>query len=207
MKQSQKKKLIIKNKSHGHNNPKKLNFLIFLIGALLFIMLGVLIYGVSGLHQVDTSSYSTSVLPTAASSGGPSVSSGQSPQIAAKEEKTSSNSEYVLPAASSQSTFSSSSCLKSSSSSELFSQSSGPTEISSAAKDDSGSKISKGEYDSLKEGVSLDDAVDVIGGDGTLENEMGDTKIYRWDGWGSQRAWAKLTFRNGKLTKKYQFGL
>ena len=73
------------------------------------------------------------------------------------------------------------------------------------------SKITLSEFNSLKEGISYREAVNIIGGSGTLISEAGSgefkTIMYVWEGSGSTGANANAMFQNDKLITKAQFGL
>lgn len=72
-------------------------------------------------------------------------------------------------------------------------------------------KITKAEFDSISTGMSYEDAIAIIGGEGELMSEVNvgdgstDTKIYVWYGDGSTNA--NLTFQGGKVVAKAQIGL
>ncbi len=72
-------------------------------------------------------------------------------------------------------------------------------------------KISKAEFEALKTGISYEEAVAIIGGEGELSSQVDvagyETKMYIWKGEGSIGANANVTFQNGSLTSKAQFGL
>lgn len=72
-------------------------------------------------------------------------------------------------------------------------------------------KISKSEFDSLKTGMTYNEVVSIIGGEGELSSQVDvagyDTKLYVWNGEGSIGANANVTFQNNKLVSKAQFGL
>lgn len=80
---------------------------------------------------------------------------------------------------------------------------------SSAAIPDSysGSAVSRAEFDSLKTGMTYDDVVAAVGGSGTIAEKNGAITIYEWKGYGSEGAYARISFKSGKLFSKYQFGL
>ena len=69
------------------------------------------------------------------------------------------------------------------------------------------SKISLDEYNQIKNGMTYDQVVEIIGGEGELSSEAYSTKIYTWDGQGSLGANAIITFQNGKVVSKAQAGL
>jgi hypothetical protein len=74
-------------------------------------------------------------------------------------------------------------------------------------------KISKAEFDQLKTGMTYKEAVDIIGGEGTVTAETGEegtdlhTVAYSFEGSGSLGANAQLMFQGDKLDTKAQFGL
>ena len=73
------------------------------------------------------------------------------------------------------------------------------------------SKISMQEFEALATGITYEEAVEIIGGEGELTSQVDvggyDTKLYTWEGEGSFGANANATFQNGKLTSKAQIGL
>lgn len=77
----------------------------------------------------------------------------------------------------------------------------------------SGSSISQEEYDKIQDGMTYEQAEKIIGGSGRLQSKFGTkgtsfyTVVYRWKGHGSKDAYADLTFQDGKLIMKIQFGL
>lgn len=72
-------------------------------------------------------------------------------------------------------------------------------------------KISMEEFEALATGITYEEAVEIIGGEGELTSQVDvagyDTKLYTWEGEGSFGSNANATFQNGKLTSKAQFGL
>ena len=72
-------------------------------------------------------------------------------------------------------------------------------------------EISKAEFDSIETGMTYEEVVTIIGGEGELSSQVEiagiDTKMYMWQGEGSFGANANATFQNNKLTSKAQFGL
>jgi len=72
-------------------------------------------------------------------------------------------------------------------------------------------KISMNEFEALQTGMTYEEVVAIIGGEGELSSQVDiagyDTKMYMWDGEGSIGANANLTFQNDSLTSKAQFGL
>lgn len=72
----------------------------------------------------------------------------------------------------------------------------------------SGAKISREEFNNLQIGMTYSEAAAAIGGNGKRTLSTGNMQIYEWAGYGSSDgAFARLTFKSGKLAKKYQFGL
>lgn len=69
------------------------------------------------------------------------------------------------------------------------------------------------EYDKIQDGMTYEQVEKIIGGSGKLQSTFGTkgtsfyTVIYRWKGYGAKDAYADLTFQDGKLTMKIQFGL
>lgn len=80
-------------------------------------------------------------------------------------------------------------------------------------------RISKKEFESLKTGMTYNEVVSIIGGEGELLSQVNiagddeldipgyDTRIYMWEGEGSIGANANVTFQNNKLVAKAQVGL
>lgn len=72
-------------------------------------------------------------------------------------------------------------------------------------------KISKAEFEALETGITYEDAVAIIGGEGELSSQVDvagyETKMYIWKGEGAIGANANVTFQNNSLTSKSQFGL
>ncbi|OOR30331.1 hypothetical protein BW892_07060 [Bacillus cereus] len=74
-------------------------------------------------------------------------------------------------------------------------------------------KISKEEFDSIKNGMSYEEVISIIGGDGELLSETGTngqqfhTLMYSWEGEKGFGSNANATFQDGKLINKAQFGL
>jgi len=71
--------------------------------------------------------------------------------------------------------------------------------------------ISKSEFDALQTGMTYEEAVAIIGGEGELSSQVEiagyKTEIYMWKGEGSLGANANATFQNNSLSSKAQFGL
>ena len=72
-------------------------------------------------------------------------------------------------------------------------------------------KISKAEFEALETGITYEEAVSIIGGEGELISQADaggyDTKIYTWDGEGHIGSNANATFQNNALISKAQLGL
>ena len=72
-------------------------------------------------------------------------------------------------------------------------------------------KISLSEFNQLQDGISYEEAVEIIGSSGSLmsESSLGgiSTKMYTWEGEGDIGANANAMFQNGKLISKAQYGL
>lgn len=70
--------------------------------------------------------------------------------------------------------------------------------------------ISMDEFKQIENGMSKEEVEKIIGGAGTLDSSAGDgqfkTEIYSWkgDSWGAN---ANVTFQDGKVQGKAQFGL
>lgn len=71
--------------------------------------------------------------------------------------------------------------------------------------------ISKAEFEQIKTGMTYEEVVKIIGGEGNLlsETKIGNihSVMYEWDGEGMIGANANFIFQNGKLQTKSQFGL
>lgn len=69
------------------------------------------------------------------------------------------------------------------------------------------------EFEALENGMSYEDAVAIIGGEGEVMSESGEkgtdlyTVLYVWDGEGDIGANSNVMFQGGKLNTKAQFGL
>lgn len=78
-------------------------------------------------------------------------------------------------------------------------------------KEDKKSTISMAEFDSIETGMSMAEVNKIIGGKGSLLSSAGsgayETKIFQWDGDAGWGANANVTFQNGKVMAKAQFGL
>lgn len=75
-------------------------------------------------------------------------------------------------------------------------------------------KISLEEFNQIETGMSYEEVVEIVGGEGTVLSESditGDgqykTTIYSWDGNGMLGANANVTFQGDKVISKAQFGL
>lgn len=90
-------------------------------------------------------------------------------------------------------------------SSDTDSQDSG---VSSPQDTFSGAKISRDEFNALQVGMTYEDAASIIGSNGSLTLSTGNMRVYEWPGYGSSDgALARITFKSGRLAKKYQYGL
>ena len=75
-------------------------------------------------------------------------------------------------------------------------------------------KITLEEFNSIETGMTYEQVVEIIGGEGTVLSETdvtGDaqykTTMYSWEGKGNLGANANITFQAGKVVSKAQFGL
>lgn len=74
-------------------------------------------------------------------------------------------------------------------------------------------EITLAEFESIQTGMSYDEVVQIIGGEGTIlsQVDIGDpelaTQIYTWDGNGIIGANANVTFQGNKVIAKAQVGL
>lgn len=89
------------------------------------------------------------------------------------------------------------------------SNSSSSTASQSAQQDKDSTKIDADKFAKIENGMTYDEVVSIIGSEGSEQstNEIGGVKttMYEWesDGWGV----ATITFQNGKVTNKTQFGV
>jgi|GEM_PF-2368315 len=73
--------------------------------------------------------------------------------------------------------------------------------------------ISKAAYDSIQTGMSYDEVRSIVGSDGELLSEIGMEEdpfysiIYFWSGQGVLGANANVTFQDGEVISKAQYGL
>lgn len=72
-------------------------------------------------------------------------------------------------------------------------------------------KLTLEKFNKIETGMTYDQVVEIIGEEGTVlsESEIANIKttMYSWYGEGSIGANANITFQNGKVTAKVQFGL
>lgn len=72
-------------------------------------------------------------------------------------------------------------------------------------------KMTLNEFNSLSTNMSYEDAVKIVGGEGVVISEVDmsgyKTTMYQWEGKGDAGANANVTFQNGKLISKAQYGL
>lgn len=74
-------------------------------------------------------------------------------------------------------------------------------------------KITLSEFGQIEAGMDLREVVDIIGMTGSLVSEAGEkdkpgfTRIFKWDGVGSAGANAVITFVDGVVSSKAQYGL
>lgn len=72
-------------------------------------------------------------------------------------------------------------------------------------------KLNLEKFNKIETGMTYEQVVEIIGEEGTIlsESEIANIKtaIYSWYGEGSIGANANITFQNGKVTAKAQFGL
>lgn len=86
------------------------------------------------------------------------------------------------------------------------------TTLSSQNNADDSAKITMDEFQKLKNGITYSEAVNIIGGEGTLSSEIGvegeqfHTITYTFEG-DKLASSAIITFQEGKLSSKTQFGL
>lgn len=87
-------------------------------------------------------------------------------------------------------------------------------EEKSVASKDNPPTISKFEYDQISVGMTLSQVQEIIGGDGTLQSEIGTAgssagviRTYRWTGEGRDGAYADIIFDNYQVYSKHQIWL
>lgn len=74
-------------------------------------------------------------------------------------------------------------------------------------------KISKAEFDQIQNGMSYEEIVKIIGGEGEIMSEAGEkgspyySVLYKYEGEGEFGANANFMFQGGKLLSKAQYGL
>jgi hypothetical protein len=72
-------------------------------------------------------------------------------------------------------------------------------------------KISKAEFEQIKPGMTYEEIVLIVGGEGELSSEVSlggiETKLYVWKGEGPLGANANMTFQNNSLVSKAQLNL
>lgn len=74
-------------------------------------------------------------------------------------------------------------------------------------------KITKEDFDKIKDGMTYEEVVKIIGSEGEVMSESGSegdpshTIMYSWEGEGDIGANANMTFQGGELVNKAQFGL
>ncbi len=79
--------------------------------------------------------------------------------------------------------------------------------------DSSGATVTKEEFDKISNGMTYEQIVEIIGGEGDILSESGNegdqfhTVIYMYNGEGDLGANANFTFQGGKLQNKTQMGL
>ncbi|HEF5065752.1 hypothetical protein [Bacillus paramobilis] len=71
--------------------------------------------------------------------------------------------------------------------------------------------INKEEFVKIQNGMTLDEVRNIIGNEGELQSEAGEgeykSSIYGWEGERGYGSNASVTFQDGKVTGKAQFGL
>lgn len=88
-----------------------------------------------------------------------------------------------------------------------------PTPTTSGTTFNNPPTISKTEFDALTNGMSYEEAVNIIGGSGEVLSETGSpgdayyTVMYTWEGEGDLGANANVMFQDNKLITKAQYGL
>lgn len=101
------------------------------------------------------------------------------------------------------------SCASGAGSKSDSSSNSGGTASQSAQQEQDSTKIDADKFAKIENGMTYDEVVSIIGSEGSEQstNEIGDVKTttYEWesDGWGV----ATITFQNGKVANKTQFGV
>lgn len=80
-------------------------------------------------------------------------------------------------------------------------------QLADERKEKENAKITLEEFEQLKDGISYEKAVEIIGSKGELSTESGDMKMYIWEGNGGLGSNAACTFYQEKLNAKSQIGL
>lgn len=86
-------------------------------------------------------------------------------------------------------------------------------ESKDTSKDKDSAKLSEEEFGKIKDGMTYEEVVEIIGSEGEVLSETGEkgtdlhTVMYTWEGEGSLGANANLTFQGGELVNKSQFGV
>lgn len=195
----------------------------------------MLLYGCGGSETASASSSSSSESSEQVSSA--AQNSGTKAHAVSSQSSSKPGGDYVLPSGSgtnsdstSENTLSSGSNPAASVSSSVQQSSAGasgsqpvyqsffgsePDDSSkgSASSDTSGSRISEGEYNRIQSGMTYAQVKSIIGSDGKLQREFGQkgselyTAQYRWSGNGNGASYADITFENGTVDSKIEFGL
>ncbi|AHV98968.1 hypothetical protein [Paenibacillus sabinae] len=82
-----------------------------------------------------------------------------------------------------------------------------PTDTSDWIPVDDNAKMTMADFLSIKEGMRLYDVVKIVGGTGELLSEGYGTEIYSYEGVGDLGANAIITYTDGKVVSKAQYGL
>lgn len=99
---------------------------------------------------------------------------------------------------------------------EVSAQTPAPSNTPAPSKDNKNANeptITLEEFNKIKNGMTYEEVVKIVGGEGTLQSEAGDGQykisMYSWEGEGGLGANANVTFEGTKkkVTAKAQFGL
>ncbi|AIQ13620.1 hypothetical protein PDUR_18100 [Paenibacillus durus] len=82
-----------------------------------------------------------------------------------------------------------------------------PTDTSDWIPVDDNAKMTMADFLSIKEGMRLYDVVKIVGGTGELLSEGYGTQVYSYEGIGDLGANAIITYTDGKVVSKAQYGL
>lgn len=171
---------------------------------LLLLMAAFLIAGISGAFGQKSEVSSSSASSGTGTSGGTGASGGTAASSPAAGGASASSDGYVLPSSSGASVSTSGSqapAKQQAPDSASSSPDSGPQSTAS----DSGTTL-KDKFGLLSDGMTYAQAQAVCGS-GALVTEVGGTQVYEWRDPDSDGSFIRVTFKDGKLVRKYRFGL